>query len=125
MQASAGIDAPFDSANGRVAVGQSTAGLIAQQRAPILANPVVGDPGVHEQQWAKQEGLVAFAGYPLLVDNRLVGVMAMFARKPLSDAFFQAMASVANDLAVGIQRKLAEARARQHFNRIRALHAKS
>ena len=30
--------------------------------------------------------MVAFAGYPLIVDGRLVGVMAMFAREPLSDA---------------------------------------
>ena len=36
--------------------------------------------------------MAAFAGYPLLVDERVVGVLAMFARHPLSDAFLSDLA---------------------------------
>ena len=54
--------------------------------------------------------MVAFAGYPLVVDDRLVGVMAMFARQPLSEATLEAMASVADEIAVGIERKTAQER---------------
>jgi CheY-like chemotaxis protein len=43
---------------------------------------IVGDPRVGNQEWAQREGMVAFAGYPLLVKGRVVGVMAMFARHP-------------------------------------------
>src|SRR5262249_36416672 len=61
-----------------------------------------------DREWARREGLVAFAGYPLLVEDRLVGVMAMFARHPLSQATLEAMASVANGVALGIERKRAD-----------------
>jgi GAF domain-containing protein len=66
--------------------------------------------------------MIAFAGYPLLVENRLIGVMAMFARQRLSDVMLQAMAAVANEMAVGIERKLAEEPAQRNYERIRALH---
>ena len=66
-----------------------------------------GDRRGAEQRWAKELGLVAFAGYPLLIDERLVGVMAMFSRHPLSTSALDALASVANSVAVGIERKRA------------------
>src|SRR5262249_32078564 len=42
-----------------------------------------------------------------------VGVMAMFARHPLSQATLDAMASVANGIAIGIERKRAERAVRE------------
>ena len=50
----------------------------------------------------------AFAGYPLLLENRLVGVMCVFSRSVLTDAAFQALDSVANAIANGIERKHVE-----------------
>lgn len=73
-----------------------------------MTNRVVGDPRVHDQEWATREGLVAFAGYPLIVEDGVVGVIAMFARQPLPEVTLKAMASVANALGLGIQRKWAE-----------------
>ena len=61
----------------------------------------------------RREGMVAFAGYPLVVDDRLVGVMAMFARHTLTEATLDAMASVADEIAVGIERKTAQESLRQ------------
>ena len=108
LQASAGMYTHTDGPHGRVPVGQFKIGLIAQERKPHLTNAVVGDPRVGDQEWAKREGMVAFAGYPLIVDDRLVGVMGMFARRALSEAVIQAMSAVANDIALGIVRKRAE-----------------
>ena len=53
--------------------------------------------------------MVAFAGYPLLVAGRLVGVAAMFARKPLSPAVLDTLATVSDEIALGIARKQVEA----------------
>ncbi len=108
LQASAGLYTHLDGPHSRVPVGQYKIGLIAQERRPHLTNAVAVDPRVSDQEWAQREGMVPFAGYPLLVDDRLVGVMAMFARQPLSDATVEAMASVANGIAVGVERKVAE-----------------
>ncbi len=105
MQASAGLYTHLDGPHSRVPVGQYKIGLIAQQRQPMLTNSVVGDARVHDQEWAKREGMVAFAGYPLLVEARLVGVVAMFARHELSEAVLQAMGLVANSIALAIEQK--------------------
>src|SRR5207302_4762210 len=53
----------------RVPVGKYKIGQIAQERQPHLTNAVVGDPRVGDQEWAKREGMAAFAGYPLVVDE--------------------------------------------------------
>ena len=108
LQASAGLYTHLDGAHGRVPVGQFKIGLIAAERKPHLTNSVVGDPRVGDQEWARREGMVSFAGYPLLVEDRLVGVLAMFARAPLPDDTLEALASVANVIAQGIERRRAE-----------------
>ncbi len=110
LRASAGMYTHLDGPHSRVPVGKYKIGLIAQERKPHLTNGVVGDPRVSDREWAKREGMTAFAGYPLLVNHRLVGVMAMFARQPLSETTLKAMASVADEIAVGIERKVGEER---------------
>ena len=52
--------------------------------------------------------MVAFAGYPLTLGNELYGVIALFARKPLANMTIAALEAVANQLALGIERKRAE-----------------
>jgi PAS domain S-box-containing protein len=108
LQASAGIYTHLNGPHGRVPVGQFKIGLIAEERKPHLTNQVVGDPRVGDQEWAKREGMVAFAGYPLVVDDRLLGVVAMFARHPLTDTTLEALASISKNIAVGIDHKQAE-----------------
>ncbi len=49
--------------------------VIARERKPHLTNNVIGDPMIHDQEWAKKEGMVAFAGYPLVFRDRTVGVV--------------------------------------------------
>jgi PAS domain S-box-containing protein len=108
LQASAGMYTHLDGQHGRVALGKTKIGLIAQERRPHLTNMVIGDPRVSDQEWARREGMVAFAGHPLIVEDRLVGVMALFARQPLSTATLNSLAVVANDIALGIERQHAE-----------------
>ena len=98
LRASAGLYTHLDGPHGRVPVGAFKIGRIAEERTPHLTNAVLDDPRVSDQAWARREGMVAFAGYPLVVDDRLIGVMAMFARTALGDATLQAMASVATAL---------------------------
>ena len=121
LRASAGMYVHLDGPHGRVPVGKFKIGLIAQERKPHLTNQVVGDPRVGDQEWAKREGMVAFAGYPLLVEDHLVGVVAMFARNPLADVTLQGLASIANNIALGIERKRAEARIRESEAKYRGL----
>lgn len=108
LQASAGIYTNLDGFHSQVPVGKFKIGLIAEQRQPHLTNAVIGDPRIHDQEWARQAKMVAFAGYPLAVKDELLGVVAVFARQALSEAAFDAMASVASAIALVVQRKQAE-----------------
>jgi signal transduction histidine kinase len=113
LQASAGLYTHIDGGHRQVPVGRFKIGLIAQERRPHLTNDVPNDPRVSNPEWARREGMVAFAGYPLLVEDRLVGVMALFARRPLTEAALDAMGSVADIIAQGIQRRRAEEKLRK------------
>src|SRR2546428_250097 len=119
LQASAGMYTHIDGPHSRVPLGAYKIGVIAQERRPHLTNQVVGDPQVQDQEWARREGMVAFAGYPLVVQERVLGVMAMFARHPLSEFVPKALASVASAVAVGVERKRAEEALRQSEARLR------
>jgi PAS domain S-box-containing protein len=110
LQASAGMYTHLDGAHNRVPVGNPfKIGWIAAERKPHVTNAVIGDSQISDQEWAKREGMVAFAGYPLMVEDRLVGVVAMFARAPLSESALAALGSVADEIALGIERERAEA----------------
>ncbi len=113
LRASAGLYTHLDGPHSRVPVGKYKIGLIAEERMPHMSNDVPHDPRVSDHEWAEREGMVAFAGYPLVVADRLVGVMALFAKQPLTDATLQAMSPVANAIALGIERKRAEADLRE------------
>jgi two-component system, cell cycle sensor histidine kinase and response regulator CckA len=104
LQASAGLYMHLNGPHGKVPLGQFKIGRIARDRKPHLTNTVIGDPEVSDQEWAQQQGMVAFAGHPLIVSDRVVGVMALFARHALSDSILSALASVADHIALGIER---------------------
>ena len=108
LQASAGMYTHTDGLHSRVPVGELKIGLIAEERQPHLTNAVSSDPRVSDKEWARREGMVAFAGYPLIVEDRLVGVVAMFARNELAEDTLELLGSMVDVIAQGIERKRAE-----------------
>ncbi len=121
LQASAGLYTHLNGPHGRVKVGEFKIGRIAQSTQPLLTNDVLHDPNISDPEWAKREGMVAFAGYPLLLENRVLGVMALFARHPLSQAVLNELAPVADGIAQWVQRKRSEEALRASEERFRSL----
>ncbi len=114
LQASAGLYTHIDGPHASVPFGALKIGRIASERKPHLTNDVQSDERIGDRAWAAREGLVSFAGYPLLVSDRLVGVAGLFARAPLNPSALFALGSVADQIALGIARDEA-ARAREHL----------
>jgi len=108
LEASAGLSHEISGPYATLAVGEREIGTIARAAAPLATNQVVGDARLPEQDWARAEGLESFAGWPLVVEGRVVGVMAMYARHALSETTLGTFAAAARQVAVGIQRKRAE-----------------
>jgi PAS domain S-box-containing protein len=108
LEASAGIYTHLDGAHGRVPLGELKIGRIAEQRHPYLTNDLVHDDQASDKEWARREGMVGFAGHPLIADGRVVGVVAAFSRRPFTQANFGTLASVVDRIAHFIQSKWAE-----------------
>src|SRR5262245_41598512 len=121
LQASAGLYTHLDGRHSRVPIGELKIGLIAQERQPHLTNDVANDTRIGDPEWAREQELLAFAGYPLLVEDRVVGVMAMFARHPLTEDTVETIATVAAPIAQGIERKRAEEALRASEEKFRVL----
>jgi signal transduction histidine kinase len=84
---------------------------IGRQRKPTFvraAAPREGDAPVFERPWAKRGGIVTYAGHPLLVGDRLVGVVELFAGGDLPDDLATALSTVADPIALGIDRDASE-----------------
>jgi PAS domain S-box-containing protein len=113
LQASAGLYTRLDGSHSRIGVGDLKIGRIAKERRPHLTNDVANDSQVSDKAWAAREGMVAFAGYPLMVGDRVVGVMAMFAREPIAVETLETLGSIADAIAQGIERKRSERRLRR------------
>jgi signal transduction histidine kinase len=105
LQASSGLYTGLHGKYSRIPVGHFKIGLIAETRVPYLTNAVLGDPRIRDQDWVKREGIVGFAGYPLLVDNRVIGVSAVFARLPIGPETLETLGSIAGIVAQGIERQ--------------------
>jgi PAS domain S-box-containing protein len=108
LQASAGLYTHVDGPHARVPVGKFKIGRIAEERLAHVTNDVPHDPRVGNPAWAREQGMVAFAGYPLLVEDRLVGVLAMFSKRAMPEETFTSLRLVADVVAQGIERKRAE-----------------
>lgn len=105
LQASAGLYTHVNGPHGRIPVGQFKIGQIASEKKPHLTNTVIGDPRIPEQEWAKREGLIAFAGYPLLNHQEVVGVLALFAKHPLNDMTLDMLKMVGDRITTAIERQ--------------------
>ena len=108
LQASAGMYTHLDGPHSRIPMGQFKIGMIAQERKAHLTNDVLNDPRISNRAWAEKEGMASFAGYPLSVGDRTVGVLAMFSRKPVTPETTETLASGADLIAQGIERKRAQ-----------------
>jgi signal transduction histidine kinase len=109
LQGGAGLDADFDGQHNRVPVGERDIGRIAAERRAFLTNKVLGDPRIEDQSWARRDGIVAFGGVPLLLGDALIGVLGIFSSHAISELDFQTLEAAGLTVALGIERKQAEA----------------
>ena len=88
---------------GRVERGMGEIGQVAELRVPIVTN----DPANHRQlslnPWMSEEGIHAFAGFPMVVGEQLLGVLAIYHRRPLDRNTIELLTLFAQHAATAIQ----------------------
>ena len=63
--------------------------IILRSKKPAITNDIANDPRTKHTEWAVRERLKSFAGYPLIHNNQVAGVLALFSKKKLSPADFE------------------------------------
>lgn len=113
LQSSSGLYTHINGGHSIIPVGAFKIGWIAENRKPHLTNSVVEDPRVTHHEWARREGMQAFAGYPLLVEDRVMGVLAMFSRENLDEFVLDELAPISDAIAQFLDRRRAEGELRR------------
>jgi len=92
---------PFDCYKiGRIASGKEQS---------FFTNDAQSDPRVHDHEWARELGIVSFAGYQICVPGgQTMGVLALFARQPIAPAEDAMLAGLSSTAAMVVQTALVE-----------------
>jgi PAS domain S-box-containing protein len=98
LLASSGRYVHLDGCHKRVPLGSYKIGRIASgAEARFVTNDVVNDPAIGDPQWARELGLVSFAGFRLFSDQgKPMGVLALFSRRVIADRDINMLADLAN-----------------------------
>jgi PAS domain S-box-containing protein len=72
---------------------------------PTLIKQLAGDPRMPDQEWLQRQSVVSFAACPLLLGDKLTGLMTLFTAQPLTEQIFQEVGSVANGISLCIEQK--------------------
>jgi signal transduction histidine kinase len=86
-------------------LGNSQFAHLVRDRTPYLTNSLREDFLGPEWNWAARHRIQASAGYPLAIENKLMGVLAVYSRRLLGVDVLDTLRVVANQLAVGIERQ--------------------
>ena len=81
--------------------------LVLRQQQPYICNTLTEDGEICCPDWACQYQLQAIAVYPLLVEEKAIGILLLCDRLDFSDTILHALTSVANGIALGINRHFA------------------
>ncbi len=104
VQASAGTYTDLRPIHSRIPVDSLAMSRLVASRQPYWTDQVACDPLLPELEWPRRDGIRAFAAYPLVIEDRVVGLLAVFVSHDLSDTVLRTMASVARQIALGIER---------------------
>lgn len=82
---------------------------IARERVPYATEDVLNDATFSDKSWFRREKVTAFASQPLIVDDQLVGLVAVFAPRPIGKEALRSMAAMAESIGQFVARIRAEA----------------
>ena len=103
LRASSGLSTNLNGEHRRVPLGMLKIGHIAHTGQPVCINDIMNDDRIPNKQWLQDNGLRSFAGYPLVFQGTVLGVLAMFRKEPMSSKEFRRLAAFAYPTAIAIK----------------------
>ncbi|MGE0826800.1 MAG: ATP-binding protein [Candidatus Binatia bacterium] len=108
LQASAGQRTRLDGPYSHVPLGQFRIGRIAQERRPYVGPLEIDSPAEPDAEKEGSQTSLFFTGYPLITKEKVVGVIAVRTRQPLTQVTVEKLAAVADTVVLGIERSRAQ-----------------
>jgi hypothetical protein len=106
LVASSGLSTNLNGRFARVPVGAYKVGKIAQNRIAFLSNNLSNESWVSDRTWAIANQIRGFAGYPLVSNHRVVGVMAIFSQQEMAPEFLEVLQMLCTTTAIAIDTAL-------------------
>jgi PAS domain S-box-containing protein len=103
LQASTGMQTTPESPHNHIPLGNAGIGRIACDRTSLTVDDIGNDPTLGDPAWPATE-THAFAGYPVVAGTRLLAVVGIYSRAPLSKGLLKGLASTATAMAAALDR---------------------
>lgn len=98
--ASSGLYTRLDGDFAQVPMGAYKVGKIAQHCIPFLSNQLAEEAWVKDRQWAVDNKICGFAGLPLAIAGKTIGVLAVFSHRSMMPEFLEALRILCSSVAV-------------------------
>ncbi len=123
LRAFHGVTHPELCAQNQFQAGEGLVGSVFRQREPIVLSDMLADPRTLNRGWVESEGLRAFAGVPLMLRDRCLGVLCAARRGggPFEARDVDLLESFAAHAAIAVQNAQLYKRAESEAQRLRAL----
>ena len=89
-----------------VKLSEGIVGLVAREKKPKLIFDVLKEEQYKEKKLARKEGLISMASIPMMVKDKVIGVLNVYTNKPyeFSKAEITLLSTIANQAAVAIEK---------------------
>lgn len=106
LVASSGMYTRTNGSFARVPMGAYKVGKIAQNRISFLSNNLANEPWVADRDWAIANNIRGFAGYPLVLQDRVVGVLATFSHHAMAPEFLEVLQTLSTIVTIALDTAL-------------------
>ena len=100
--ASSGLYTSLDGDFATVPMGAYKVGKIAQHCIPFLSNQLAEESWVKDRDWAIKHKISGFAGLPLTITGKVIGVLAVFSKRSMEAEFLEVLKIFCGSVAVAL-----------------------
>jgi len=89
-----------------IKLNEGIVGLVAKEKKPKIIFDVLKEEQYKEKKLARKEGLISMASIPMMVKDKVIGVLNVYTNKPyeFSKAEITLLSTIANQAAVAIEK---------------------
>ena len=89
-----------------IKLNEGIVGLVAKEKKPKIIFDVLKEERYKEKKLARKEGLVSMASIPMMVKDKVIGVLNVYTNKPyeFTKAEISLLSTIANQAAVAIEK---------------------